>query len=351
MRHGTLTFGTLALTFALACGDSGGTTVTDATSTTDASTTGTTASTTDAPTTTDASTTEQSTGTATDPGTGTTDPTGGQIAPLTVEAHFAAPQAASVASYLISGETEAILVDGQFLSSEAEQVVDLVDNSGKDLKLIWLTHAHPDHYFGLKVLQDAFPDVPIYVTPTVKADYDMIAQGTFDFLKPMLGPAIPDSLVVPTEYTDPTITVDGATIEIVEVMMGEHPVASALHLGAEKTFIGGDMIYDKTHLWLTECDPDGWLAQIDAWKAQFAGVSTFWPGHGAGSRGIDVLDDNKQYIETFVSLMGAVDGADDSETIANAKQAITDAYPDFLGVGLLDNIVPGYLKCIGKIAP
>jgi glyoxylase-like metal-dependent hydrolase (beta-lactamase superfamily II) len=355
MRHGTLTFGTLALSFALACGDSGGETVTDATGTTDAGTTGTTgttASTTDDPTTTDASTTEQSTGT-TDPGTtgSTTDPTGGQVAPLTVEAHFAAPEAAAVASYLISGETEAILVDGQFLSSEAEQVVDLVNNSGKDLKLIWLTHAHPDHYFGLKVLQDAFPDVPIYVTPKVKADYDMIAQGTFDFLKPVLGPAIPDSIVSPQEYAETTITVDGATIEIVEVMMGEHPIASALHLGAEKAFIGGDMLYDRTHLWLTECDPDGWIAQIETWKTQFAGISTFWPGHGAGSRGIDVLGDNKQYIETFVSLMDAVDGADDMEKIANAKQAIVGAYPDYLGVGLLDNIVPGYLECIGKIAP
>lgn len=320
MRHGTSIFGTLALTFALACGDDGGETTAH-------------------------------TQTAGESGTGSsTEPTGGEVSVLTVEPHFAAPEAASVASYLISGDSEAILVDGQFLSSEADKVVDLVKGSGKALKLIWLTHAHPDHYFGLKVLQDAFPGVPIYATPKVKGDFEAIAQGTFDFLKPMLGPAIPDGLVTLEAYTEPTITVDGATIEIVEVMMGEHPIASALHLGAEQAFIGGDMIYDKTHLWLTECDPDGWLAQIDAWKAEFAGISTFWPGHGAGSRGIDVLDDNKQYIETFVSLMAKVDGADDAEKIANAKQAIIDAYPDFLGVGLLDNIVPGYLKCIGKIA-
>jgi glyoxylase-like metal-dependent hydrolase (beta-lactamase superfamily II) len=325
MRHGTLPLGTLALTLALACGDNGGETVTDATGTGTTGTTGTTAS--------------------------TTDPTGGQVSPLTVDGYFAAPQAASVASYLISGDTEAILVDGQFLSSEAEKVVELVNNSGKDLKLIWLTHAHPDHYFGLKILQDAFPDVPIYVTPKVKADYDMIAQGTFEFLKPVLGPAIPDSLVAPEVYEDPTITLDGATLEIVEVMMGEHPIASALRLPAEKGLVGGDMIYDRTHLWLTECDPDGWIAQIDQWKTDLADVITFYPGHGAGPRGIEVLDENRAYIENFVMLMDTVDGADDDAKIASAKTLLIDAYPDYLGAGLLDNVVPGYLECIGKIAP
>lgn len=321
MRPGTLFQSTFALTLTLfaACGDDQGD---SATGTTDASASG-----------------------------STTDPTGGQIAPLTVEAHFAPSEAAAVASYLVHGETEAILVDGQFMSAEAAKVVDLVKASGKTLKLIWLTHAHPDHYFGLTVLRAAFPDVPIYVTPAVKADYDAIAQGTFDYLKPLLGDAIPDALVVPEVYDQPTITVDGATLEIVEVTMGEHPVASALHLPAEGAFIGGDMLYDRTHLWLTECDPDGWLAQIDQWETELAGITTFYPGHGAGSRSIDILAENRQYIGTFVALMDGVVGADDSETVANAKQALIDAYPDYLGVSLLDTVVPGYLKCIGKIAP
>lgn len=346
MRHGTLTYGTLALTLALACGDNGGGTASDA----GTGTTGTTpASTTDDPTT-GASTTEQGTTDASATGT-TSSSTGGQPSPLTVQSHYAAPEAASVASHLISGDSEAILVDGQFLSAEAQQVVELVNASGKDLKLIWLTHAHPDHYFGLKILNDAFPDVPIYATPQVKADFDMIAQGTFDYLKPILGDAIPDSLVTLEAYADPTLTVDGASIEIVNIAMGEHPVASALLLTAELSFIGGDMVYDRTHMWLTECDPDGWLAQIDQWKADLVGLTTLYPGHGSGPRGLDVLDDNQLYIETFTDLMDMVDGADDAEKIANAKQALVDAYPDYLGVGLLDTIVPGYLECIGKIAP
>ena len=37
----------------------------------------------------------------------------------------------------------------------------MVKNSKRTLKVIFITHAHPDHFLGLDVLADAFPDAEI----------------------------------------------------------------------------------------------------------------------------------------------------------------------------------------------
>lgn len=54
--------------------------------------------------------------------------------------------------------------------------------------------------------------------------------------------------------------------------------------------------------------------------------------------------DSRASLYPFVSLMDMVERSDDAEL------AITDVFPDDLGVDLLGTIVPGYLRCIGKIA-
>ena len=62
---------------------------------------------------------------------------------------------------LITGEKDAVLVDVPFARSDAMRVAADILDSGKTLKAIIITHDHPDHFFGLDVLQDAFPDAKI----------------------------------------------------------------------------------------------------------------------------------------------------------------------------------------------
>ena len=57
-----------------------------------------------------------------------------------------------VTSVLVSGEKDAILVDAQFGKSQAEQVVEKIRASGKQLTTIYISHGDPDYYFGLDTL-------------------------------------------------------------------------------------------------------------------------------------------------------------------------------------------------------
>ena len=53
-----------------------------------------------------------------------------------------------IATTLISGERDAVLVDPPMTTKQTAQVIDWVDASGTSLKHIFITHGHGDHWFG-----------------------------------------------------------------------------------------------------------------------------------------------------------------------------------------------------------
>ena len=67
---------------------------------------------------------------------------------------------------LIKGRDEAVLVDNCLIQSDAEKLVTHDPASGRELTTVLVTHAHPDHYFGLAAITDAFPSRANLCPPT-----------------------------------------------------------------------------------------------------------------------------------------------------------------------------------------
>jgi glyoxylase-like metal-dependent hydrolase (beta-lactamase superfamily II) len=63
---------------------------------------------------------------------------------------------------LVSGERDAILVDTFLSVQHSKELMDWIAESGKNLTTIYVTHAHGDHFFGLKLssLQLLAPSLP-----------------------------------------------------------------------------------------------------------------------------------------------------------------------------------------------
>jgi len=70
-------------------------------------------------------------------------PNGGQFSPTT--------------STLLTGPSEAVLVDAQYMESDVAELVRRIEASGRTLTTIYITHAHADHYFGLAVTRRPAP--------------------------------------------------------------------------------------------------------------------------------------------------------------------------------------------------
>ena len=82
--------------------------------------------------------------------------TGGQFSPTT--------------STLLTGPTEAVLVDAQYMEGDVAELARRIESSGRTLTTIYITHAHADHYFGLEWLLDRFPTARAVALPAVVAD-------------------------------------------------------------------------------------------------------------------------------------------------------------------------------------
>ena len=72
-------------------------------------------------------------------------------------------EVATVNSYFVHNEEEGILIDLLRSSEEAKELVKFVKGFDVKLSRIVVTHGHPDHYIGLDVLTEAFPETPVYV--------------------------------------------------------------------------------------------------------------------------------------------------------------------------------------------
>ena len=84
--------------------------------------------------------------------------------------HGAGVNGYDVNSTMISGEKDMLVIDPQFSLSEAHRLAAEILESKKNLTLIYVTHPHPDHLFGLAVLHQAFPSAKIVALPaTVNA--------------------------------------------------------------------------------------------------------------------------------------------------------------------------------------
>jgi glyoxylase-like metal-dependent hydrolase (beta-lactamase superfamily II) len=240
-------------------------------------------------------------------------------ADLTVTTYTASEAGFLVNSHLIAGEKEAILVDAQFTRSEAAKAVTFVRSSGKKLKYIFITHAHPDHFFGLEVLQREFPDARILATADTVADLKVIAPKSIAYWKPIYKDEVPDTFVTPERISATSVFLEGNEIQLLSMPGGESEHATVLWIPSIRAVLTGDLTYNKVHLWLRENRPESWLQILDRLDALLpAQVLT---GHGLPG-GSDVIAQDRRYLQDYIAATAAP--ATKEQATAKMKASYSD---------------------------
>jgi hypothetical protein len=117
---------------------------------------------------------------------------------------------------LITGESEAILFDVFMLHGDAKKIADGIAKSGKTLKTVMISHAHPDHFMGSDVITERFPTARVVSTENVVTDIKTDGKWIFSILHDKLGPERPTRLVVPELLAETDLTIEGVKLEVVE---------------------------------------------------------------------------------------------------------------------------------------
>jgi glyoxylase-like metal-dependent hydrolase (beta-lactamase superfamily II) len=224
---------------------------------------------------------------------------------------------AFVNAYLVETAAGVVAVDSLLTVSESRAMRHALEQLGKPLRAVLLTHSHPDPYAGLAQLV-ADDDVPIIAPQGV---IDAIARDDAAkdaIVGPMFGDEWPSRRIFPnTPIRDgASVTFDDVEFTVIDLGPSESPHDSPWILGADaKTVFLGDQIYDHKHCYLADGFHREWLANIATLGERFPADATFHIGHG-GPVGGEMWDWQRGYIETFVAAAGAADWAEPEQAKA-----------------------------------
>ena len=152
------------------------------------------------------------------------------------------------------------------------ELVDWVAGSGKNLIAIYVTHAHGDHFFGLKLLLDRFPNTRAFATASSVAGMQRQIDPDFirSFWEPRFPSQVPSPLVAPEILDGDALYLEGEELRIIDLGHTDTANSTALYVPSIGLVVSGDAVYNNTHPYLAECDENTrneWLRALDKIEA------------------------------------------------------------------------------------
>lgn len=178
-----------------------------------------------------------------------------------------------VASEIISGPHEVLLVDAQFSRSDAQALVERIWATGKTLKTVYISHSDPDYYFGLETIRAAFPDARIVATPQTIAAIEASKNGKLAYWGPILGGNAPATVGVPVALQGDTLTVDGIPLKIIG-LDGPTPGRTFVWIASRRAVVGGVPVSANKHVWIADTQTPQSRAD---WKKTLDRIAAFKP--------------------------------------------------------------------------
>jgi glyoxylase-like metal-dependent hydrolase (beta-lactamase superfamily II) len=241
---------------------------------------------------------------------------------LTTEVFTASPQGFLATSTLVAGDKEAVLIDGQLTLSDAHRLVGLILDSKKTLTTVYITHWHPDHYFGLVVVKQAFPRVKILAQPATVAEIKKTWAAKVKQWSPMFGANLASKPLIPSPLTGNTIALEGQTLEIHGPVQGDASTNSYVWIPSIKTVVTGDIVYQGVFPWTAETNAASraaWSKTLDEVAA--LGATTVVAGHKDPSLKDDAtgIAATKAYLKDFDESAAASKSAAELQAKMKAK--------------------------------
>lgn len=232
-----------------------------------------------------------------------------------------------VNSTMISGQKDMIVIDPQFSLSEAHRLAAEILESKKNLTTVYVTHPHPDHFFGLAVLREAFPSAKIVALPATVSAIRNAWPARQKFWFSTYGNNIPGpDPVLPEELTTPVLTLEGEQFPVTGGLQGDGPGNSFVYIPSLKAVVAGDTVFDHVYFGVPKDKARAdWMKTLDEIAA--LRPTMIVPGHeGPGAtRDMRAIQWMKKYIADWDQNVAA------STNATEMKSKVLAQYP---GLGM-----------------
>ena len=196
----------------------------------------------------------------------------------------------------------------------------------RNLTTIYITHGHFDHYVGLSVLLQRFPEARAIATP--KSVQLMREQS---HLMPVFRKCWPGQLPTKITHAEPyeadVFTLEGHEIRIIEQGRTDAVDSTSLHVPSIDLVVCGDVLYNQCHMYVGETTPESranWIDALDRLAALNPKVAV--AGHKKpGAPDVPAaIEESKRYLTDFGRLQKST--ASDHALY----DAMTELYPDWV---------------------
>ena len=239
-----------------------------------------------------------------------------------------------ISATLITGERDAVLVDAVMTAGQAAELADWVAATGKNLTTVYVTHGHGDHWLGLGMILERFPNAKAVAIPSVARNIASQIGSDFveTFWKPRFPGQIPENLVGVEELEGDRFELEGEELVAVDLGHTDTDDTTALHVPSIGLVVAGDAAYNDVHLYLAESDAAGrrsWLTALDT--IEELSPRAVVAGHKRPERADDpkILEETRQYIRDFDALAAR------TATPLELYTEMTARYPDRFNRGAL----------------
>jgi len=244
-------------------------------------------------------------------------------------------------STLLYGERDAILIDASQLRSDGHRMVAEIIQMRKRLTHVYASHFHPDHYFSLGVIENAFPEAELVALPSVVRDIAFSSAHKVDTWSiDRFGADTPSKVIIPMPMTEPRLELEGEEILFSDDWEGDSINNSVAWVPSMGVLCATDIAFEEWNVWFIEANVERrakWRLALDSLKEFDARVVI--PGH-CNDAILDVLhrvadDPSRSYTSCIDWTREYVDFYEDvyatAKTGPELVSRIRARYPDVKG--------------------
>jgi glyoxylase-like metal-dependent hydrolase (beta-lactamase superfamily II) len=219
---------------------------------------------------------------------------------LSTKVFFSDESGFEVASVIVMGKKDAVLIDAQWTLSNAHRVITEILETGKNLTTIYLSHAHPDHYFGAGVIAQAFPKARVVAIPSEADIINKQFFGKIEHWEGVIGAHNVCRVTTKAEaLKENYFELEGQRFEIMSKVMGDMRYNTMVWIPSIKTLVASDVLFNQAHPFtceLTKEERAQWIADVD--KIEKMGADVIIPGHQKPGMQFDKssLDFTREYV-------------------------------------------------------
>jgi glyoxylase-like metal-dependent hydrolase (beta-lactamase superfamily II) len=253
-----------------------------------------------------------------------------QFGPVKIHSYLSPVDGFQVNTQVIEGPTAVVIFDGQLLLPYADEVASYVQALGKPVDRIILSHAHTDHWGGLQVLTERFPDARVFALDGVAEQVRAKGPARLDGLRQTYGDRAATKVTVPTEtITEGLQRIDGVTYEFKRFVDAESDLQLAALLPEQKVLMAFDLVFSPNQHAFTGANHfDHWMIVLESLKA-LQGYDRIIIGHDTP---VDhsAIDSTMTYVKRAKEIRAA---SSDAKTYSENLKA---AFPELRQAGFVD---------------